>query len=331
MSRPFSNFGFVDDEFNGAVALKRIMSQVRRRGGRTIVWELLYGSTDVREEDDDLRVRRGPNLKSEVIRLGFFAIPPNRLPRAADGDFLGYAVLKTDRLDDDVRTRVFESVIRTSDRPNNFVRGQQRWHCLINDKLFYVDGYIFAEQNGFTNVCAHVALRTLIARFRPERELTYRSMNNLIEVDHVLKKVGSEDDAHGLSSSEITRILKNAGIRSYVREFGSKQPVGTFQQFVYGSVESGYPAIIFFGTAHGTDSYHSIPVFGHTFNEDAWAPMAELTHFLGRDIKFIPSHAWVSMFLGHDDGAGSNICIPQHYLDTKRHMASIGQRSKRLH
>jgi hypothetical protein len=330
MSRPFSNFGFVDDEFNGTVALKRIMSQVRRRGGRTIVWERLYRSTDVREENEDLRLRRGPDVKSDVIRLGFFAVAPNRLRSASDDDFLGYAVLKTDRLRDDIRTRVFESVIRTSDRPNNFVRGQQRWQCIINDKNFHVSGYLFAEQNGFTNVCAHVALRTLIARFRPDQELTYRSMNNLIQVDHVSKKVGSDEDAHGLSSSEITSILKSAGIRSYVREFGSKNRIGTFQHFVYGSVESGFPAIIFFGTTHGTDSYHAIPVFGHTFNEDAWAPIAELTHFSGRDIKFIPSHAWVSMFLGHDDGAGSNICIPQHYLDTKRHMASIGQRSKGL-
>jgi hypothetical protein len=80
---------------------------------------------------------------------------------------------------------------------------------------------------------------------------------------------------------------------------------------------------VFFGTDPQTDdgetAYHVVPIFGHTFNEDTWAPGADLLYFpLRKATKCLTSSAWVSMFIGHDDNAGSNYCIPQHYMDAHR-------------
>jgi len=58
-----------------------------------------------------------------------------------------------------------------------------------------------------------------------------------------------------------------------------------------------------------------IPCFGHTFNEDTWAPNAEGDYFnIGNSIRYISSDAWLSSFIVHDDNYGSNLCIPKGYL-----------------
>ncbi|MSU50145.1 MAG: hypothetical protein EXS37_13855 [Opitutus sp.] len=63
---------------------------------------------------------------------------------------------------------------------------------------------------------------------------------------------------------------------------------------------------------------HIIPVIGHTFNEDTWAPRGEGAYFqIGKEIRYLPSSAWMSSFLAHDDNFGSNLCIPRDYVRRK--------------
>jgi len=89
------------------------------------------------------------------------------------------------------------------------------------------------------------------------------------------------------------------------------------RKHTYGSVESGYPALVLFGTSSG-QTCHTIPLFGHTFNEDMWVPHAELSYFrVGAGTKYIPSESWLSSFLAHDDNWGSNFCIPRRFLYTR--------------
>jgi hypothetical protein len=60
---------------------------------------------------------------------------------------------------------------------------------------------------------------------------------------------------------------------------------------------------------------HIIPFFGHTTNQDAWVPNAEVAYFhVGEDTRYVPSEAWVSSFVGHDDNFGSNYCVPRLYV-----------------
>ena len=54
-----------------------------------------------------------------------------------------------------------------------------------------------------------------------------------------------------------------------------------YQKVVYSGVESGSGALLAFTMAglRTSDVGHIVPVFGHTFNEDTWAPNAEGDYF----------------------------------------------------
>jgi hypothetical protein len=326
IERPFSNFEFIESRFWGIDTLRRLLSQVRCLEGKTMVVEIVTEAQDLREENEDIQ-KRYPDFAGSICqRLSFFSrkiANASALANVPESDFLGYAIIKSDTvppLFNSPQHRVLESVIKPSCRPNNFIRGGQRWTCMVAGHEFSVTGYLYAQQNDMTNVCAHVALRTVAARFHKGGDMSYREMNELLGIDHVNKKAGGTD-GEGLSSEEMVKVLESAGARCFVGEFTNPQnpPVAPFQRFIYGSVESGYPAIIFFGTNQGRQSFHAIPVFGHTFNEDAWGPLADQSYFkLGSGTRYIPSDSWLSMFIAHDDNWGSNLCIPKHYLQTKR-------------
>jgi hypothetical protein len=94
-----------------------------------------------------------------------------------------------------------------------------------------------------------------------------------------------------------------------------------FQKILYSGIESGCGALLGFDVEipQGGVDGHIIPLFGHTFNEDTWAPNAIGLYFqLSQNIRYIPSDSWLSSFLAHDDNLGSNLCIPKNFLDAKK-------------
>jgi len=99
------------------------------------------------------------------------------------------------------------------------------------------------------------------------------------------------------------------------RLLSTKHESAAFPKVLFGSVESGFPAIAIFGTTDPSGALHAVPVFGHTFNRDTWVPSAELLYFkIGTGTIYIPSESWLSMYIAHDDNWGSNYCIPRHYM-----------------
>ena len=66
IERPFSNFKFIDQNFDGLPSLRRIMSQVRQHKGLTMVEEILGTVQDLREENEDLTKRYGQAPDSNV-------------------------------------------------------------------------------------------------------------------------------------------------------------------------------------------------------------------------------------------------------------------------
>jgi hypothetical protein len=324
ISPPFSFFQFVDQQFSSAWPLRRILSQVRMYGGKTMVIEelSLNESNDLYEENDDLEKKIGGKIKSRIRRLSFFskAFSTKRgLLLAGNEIFIGYAIIKDDELSSETISRIYESVILPSKRQNNFIRGSQKWDCRVGPAKFQIEGYLYAQQNDKTNICAHVACRTAAARFHVNGDMTYREMNNLPElnIDHVKKTVG---DGVGLDSDQIVAILKAAGARCIVADYTQPKsvPPPPFQKYLYGSIESGYPAILCFATKHGP--CHAVPVIGHTFNEDMWVANAELAYFrVGAKTEYIPSESWLSTYIAHDDNWGSNYCIPRHFLYAKKY------------
>jgi hypothetical protein len=317
IERPHSLFKLMEERFRGCDPLCRIFSQVRVHDGQTMVVEVLGCPDDLREENEDLR-KHSPDFAGSVAhRLSFFKkkfSTRRGLASAKDQDFIGYAVLKADRAPSFGRSgvirRVYESVITPSRHDNNFIRGSQVWPCRVDGRPFKVCGYLYAQQNGLTNICAHVALRTAAARFHPAGDMSYREMNDLLGFDQVNKKT------EGLNLQQMVRVLEAAGAACFQADYSQpnvKAP--PFQKYLYGSIESGFPAIIIFGTTAADGSLHAIPIFGHTFNQDTWVPNAEDSYFkVGEGTKYFPSESWLSMFVAHDDNWGSNYCIPRHYL-----------------
>jgi hypothetical protein len=325
LAPPFSNFGFLDQNFCEVAPLRRIFSQVRMRGAQTLVVEPLNPAQaeDMSEENDDIRIRFGVQPTTSISRLSFFTSAlgeGKKIEDVPNEEFLGYAIVKQDRLPDGSSVdRVYESVIDSSD--DSFVRGKQSWRCRVRSREFQVNGYLYAQQNrGWTNVCAHVACRTVAARFHPAGDMTYREMNRLSElsIDHINRTASD-----GLSKDQIIAILEAAGASckpiNYT-EFIVGNDTAPFQKYVYGSVESGYPAILFFKTQN---EYHAIPVFGHTFNSDMWVPNAENGYFQIGETVYIPSEEWLSCFVVHDDNWGSNYSIPRHFLYTRRNCEKL--------
>ncbi|HTG80320.1 MAG TPA: hypothetical protein VL949_00125, partial [Geobacteraceae bacterium] len=67
------------------------------------------------------------------------------------------------------------------------------------------------------------------------------------------------------------------------------------------------------------EAKHIIPIYGHTFNKDTWAPNADISYFhIGEGVGYVPSESWTSSFLGHDDNFGPNFCIPRLYIENDK-------------
>jgi len=342
IDRPFSNFRFIEERSLSRVpTLRRIMSQVRQHGGKTMVVERVRTNDveELREENEAIRIRYSTLSASRVWRLSFFSEPltsARELANILPQHFLGYTIIKIDDVParPSEGARIYESVIRPSRRANNFIRGAPTWNCTVDGIAMKTTGYLYAQQNAMTNCCAHVACRTVAACFHKDRDMSYREINLLLGIDHVSRKVGGPDGG-GLQSSEIAAVLRAAGAECIRADYADillpdvKREDLPFQKFIYGSIESGFPVIVCFRarpneTEERPDG-HAIPLFGHTFNEDTWVPSAMQSYFtVGPETEYIPSESWVSMYIGHDDNCGSNFCIPRRFLYARRECNKLG-------
>ncbi len=336
IERPFSNFKFTMEQFGeGFFPVKRIMSEVRVNDGRTMVWEEIdiNSAKELAEENDDITTRYGAEVDSMVVRLSFFNAQvesKEKIENLTDSDFIGYAIVKKDTFGGKEKIRIFESLISYK-RPNDdYIHGARIHKCRCYGKIYEIKGYIYCQQNNVSNVCAHVALKTVMSRFK-DADLSYAEMNEIIGIDHTNRKAGGEDGG-GMSIKEMETILEAAGIKTVSADYrylpNKNRP--PFQKYIYASIESGYPAIIVFETSseNGGGGYHAIPVFGHSFNENTWVPSAETSYFRVGKTKYIPSESWVSMYIGHDDNFGSNYSIPRHYLHTRGKSRELSQCKK---
>jgi hypothetical protein len=136
-------------------------------------------------------------------------------------------------------------------------------------------------------------------------------------MNRVLEKAGlAHRPKEPLNTEQIKTVLESQKIGFY--EIWQKEPSAIpYQKYLYGSVEIGYPALLGFHFKDPSDQTvgHIIPVIGHTFNADTWVPHAESSYFtIGKDTRYVPSEAWVSTYVCHDDNFGSNFCIPRLYV-----------------
>ncbi len=339
----FSNFDFVEEHFGGCITIRRLFSLARAtcRNFKTVVVEEVPPDGAVADENAELLHLFPDYCCVAVRRLSFWSIPLSDTEELANADAkacLGWAVVKHDRatvpsrptspglpaqiehLHD--RWHVFESVTVKYDHAHNYVPGAPAFPVQIGHRasLNVLRGWLYCQQNSLNKSCAHVALRSLATAFLNDPNLTYRHLNSLVPAD---PDRSSWRPGDGLIPREIEAILNGLGI-PFDSLFYPDRPgkedlrlTRPYQRFLYSGVEAGAGALLAF-TLDGPGAPgvgHIIPVFGHTFNEDTWAPRGEGAYFrVGERIKYIPSEAWVSSFLIHDDNFGSDFCLPKRFV-----------------
>jgi hypothetical protein len=179
---------------------------------------------------------------------------------------------------------------------------------------------LYCQQNTLNKVCAHVALRSLLAGRLKAGDISYSKLNEIARS----VSGANYDPANGLGPVQIRAILNHLDVPfrdiDYVESEKSNPNIREelpFQKYLYAGVESGAGALLGFklsGPKAGDDK-HIIPFYGHTFNKDTWAPDADASYFqIGLSVGYIPSESWVSSFIGHDDNFGPNFCVPRNYV-----------------
>ena len=163
----FSNFHFVDQNFGSDTVLRRIFSQARQHDYQSVLIEEVAEADCglMEEENRALATRRSDFKNAQAHRISFFRSAKDKAPRPED--FLGYAVFKWDYFSTESkpRARIFESVMQPFRRndQNNFIHCARDYEVNTTLGRFLARGVLYAKQNNLTFVCAHAALRSVLA------------------------------------------------------------------------------------------------------------------------------------------------------------------------
>lgn len=254
-------------------------------------------------------------VSAKIVRLTFFDIDIKKygIDKVINRNCLGSVIYRTSFIEDGKTVHhVYEAVIKHPRLLNNYIHCFSIYHVSCLGKTFSIKASYFCQQNDKTNVCAHASLKMISHNLQKlkVKPFVYEEINKTLSIDHASRRLGNGE---GVSVAEVAAILKNTGleIKGHSYEEGENPPY-TFEQLIYSSVESGWPALLAFKTADGGG--HIVPVIGHTFNDDNWLPNAEQDYFHLGNLKYLRSTAWVNNFIIHDDNYGVYYCLPVKFF-----------------
>lgn len=295
-------------------SLVRVFSLARKLGFRGLLVDSISceDSPLLVEENQALASEDAEYVRSDIYKFSFFK--EELEDRICPDSFLGYSVLKVDRNSRgrSLCAHIFEAVLTLPRFParNNFLQCKRRYRVTntLGDN-FEVDGALYAQQNGKTFVCAHVALRTALACIMPDGDIAYQ------KISQFARKRG------GLQPAEMEQVFLGLQIPFDKIVFDPCQhnaaclsmPVPPYPRALYGFTESACPALLGFQLT-GRDSWHIVPVIGHTFNEDSWVPPSNQGYFQTKNFRFFSSEQWLSSHIMHDDYFGPYYCLPRQFL-----------------
>lgn len=323
--RQFSSFRFVEETFDGTSSIRRLFSIARSQGAETLVIEEVPAEGAVADEVEEIKERLKGYEMAGLKRLTFWRAEfrsrhaIKTLPADA---FVGYALLKRDRVI--LRRKVqkdgwhvFEALFSQRERPYHYwpaARLAFQFRCA--GRVFETQGSLYGQQNGLNKACAQAALRSLCANYLGDPDLTYRRINQLAS-----KGSTTFDPADGLQTRQIRRVLDGLEISYSAINYLAKPELRAampYAKALYSGIEGGCGAFLAFGLS-GPDAApktgHALACHGHTFNEDSWAPHADVNYFkIGEDIRYLPSLSWTGSFVIHDDNMGPNLCLNQSFI-----------------
>ncbi len=319
--QPFSSFDFIEENFGDHDSIRRIFSLSRSSQAQTLVLESIPAQGIITEENEDLKSLYSTYQNDGLLRLSFWKkeIFNSELTALTGNDLVGYAIFKQDIISDINcdRWHVFESVFSKYPHSHNCVPRANVYELRVGQQLFKIQGVLYCQQNALNKACAQVALRSLLSRVLPEGDISYRRINEI--ANSVCPGFSPKE---GLSVPQLREVLSKLGLQftdiDYTQvgeQFRNELP---YQKYAYAGLEAGNGTLVGFrlaGRELQEEAKHIIPIYGHTFNKDTWAPNADFSYFrIGEGIGYVPSESWTSSFLGHDDNFGPNFCIPRLYI-----------------
>jgi len=182
--RPFSNFDFADDHFQGSFPIRRLFSQARSRECQTAVLEEIPASGAVADENGEIN-GLFPDFQMHALRRVSFwrgkFKTEKEISKQGDGECIGFAILKHDvspsqQVDE---WHVFESVIVQYPHQHNYLPCANDFEVRVGGSKFKLRGVLYCQQNGLNKACAQVALRSICATYLDEPKFTYRRINAL--------------------------------------------------------------------------------------------------------------------------------------------------------
>ena len=318
---PFSFFDFVEDNFGDYDSIRRVFSLARSFNAEALIFEKIQPCGIIAEENEDILSLFPDYLNSNLIRLSFWkkAVDGNGVASLISDDLVGYTIFKHDKAESTGfdKWHVFEAVFAKYPHDHNCVPRPQTYSLTIESNAFEIRGVLYCQQNELNKACAQVALRSLLSRILPEGDIAYRQINQIANAVNPGFNPGK-----GLSVPQIREVFRvlmigfnDVDYSAHDEEIRKTLP---YQKYAYAGLESGGGALVGFrlaGRELQAEAKHIIPIYGHTFNKDTWAPDADVAYFrIGEGVGYVPSESWTSSFLGHDDNFGPNFCIPRLYI-----------------
>jgi len=328
--------------------LNRICTMMRCMGVETLITDNLGKDCPewhrFEEEKEALYLRLGGKLKKiKAIKLSFLrksikskfelAKLAKQAKQGKQDPFLGYAIVVNITGKNGVWSYIFESVVRELGTwneselwhrlPYHYLHVKKQFNCEVGKSPYKIMGVYFRQQNSITNVCAHACTTMMINNASlPNGIVTAEDINRHLNYDHVKRKfrankdfIGKEENLPaGPGIEELKSVFKHYGYEPYPLEFNSEEEQRKFRSFLYGFVESQFPALLTFDSQEGLPDQvgHVVPVVGHTLNIHSWLPVTG-SYKVGNwsDMHHSPL-GWVNDLIIHDDNHGMQFSLPAH-------------------
>lgn len=329
-------FDFVAKEMAGTkpAPLHRICTLMRKMRVKCFLREELDQDGEIKEELEAVALRAGKAVPATAVRYTFFkAMPANgSWKELENNDILGYAVLL--KFDPPLQFtplpvnprnpktifhgHILEAVIvppgitlengKVEGVTNYYIHSCKEYETTVgkagDNKTYRFSGTFFCQQNGFTNACAHAALRMAMnswPRYSGEK-VTFEGINKILRTNHSQFK----DLANGgLSAKNMADVIRALGHEPDVAEFWMKPDI-SYEEYIYPLIESGCPVIL--GLASPSFG-HVVTIVGHTLNCDRWT---EARHAYGTVPRatYLSASAWADHFIVNDDNFGMYVTLP---------------------
>ena len=239
------------------------------------------------------------------------------LSKKIGGDTLiGFCIVHCDILHTadgrDIRRSYLTETLMPTPHDNKYwiTLNNYKTEILVDGRTIFLNGDYFSQQNGYTNCCAHAAIKMTTKGLACN--VYAEDINEKLGIDHKSQK-GND----GLNPDQICTAIESIcdGISTTIIDLNGLKNRLEFLRVLYHTIESRLPVILLF--KHPGHEGHAIAIIGHTFNAHSWWPYSLKFYFADEnttDIDYLPSVLWCDNFVVQDDNWGPYYLINSDFF-----------------